>query len=172
MRRVSDVAGQVIVITGAARGIGALTARRLAAHGARVALLGLEPGELAHGCAACGPAARWWQVDVTDEQALAGTAGAVQAAYGRIDAVVVNAGIAIGGPFRYSDARSFARVIEINLLGSVRPRVPSCPPCWRAGATAADSLAGRDRPSARCCGLLREQVRGRGLREAVRAEVA
>lgn len=119
MRRARDVAGQVIVITGAARGIGALTARRLAAQGARVALLGLEPGELARVSAACGPAARWWEVDVTDEQDLAAAAGAVRAAHGRIDAVVANAGIAIGGPFRYSDAQSFARVIEVNLLGSV-----------------------------------------------------
>jgi NAD(P)-dependent dehydrogenase (short-subunit alcohol dehydrogenase family) len=119
MRRAGEVAGQVIVITGAARGIGALTARRLAARGARVALLGLEPGELAHVCAACGPAARWWEVDVTDEQALADAADEIQAAYGRVDAVVANAGIAIGGPFRYSDAHSFTRVIEVNLLGSV-----------------------------------------------------
>jgi len=119
MRRARDLAGQVTVVTGAARGIGALTARRLAAQGARVALLGLEPGELARECAACGPAARWWEADVTDEQALAAAARDVRAAFGRVDVVVANAGIAIGGPFRYSDARSFARVIEVNLLGSV-----------------------------------------------------
>ena len=47
MRRARDLAGQVVVITGAARGIGACTARRLAARNAQVALLGLEPGELA-----------------------------------------------------------------------------------------------------------------------------
>ena len=56
MRRARDLAGQVVVITGAARGIGACTARRLAARGARVALLGLEPDELASVSAACGPA--------------------------------------------------------------------------------------------------------------------
>lgn len=58
-------------------------------------------------------------MDVTDEQAVAAAARDVRAAYGRIDVVVANAGIAIGGPFLHSEARSFTRVIEVNLLGSV-----------------------------------------------------
>jgi NAD(P)-dependent dehydrogenase (short-subunit alcohol dehydrogenase family) len=119
MGRAKDVAGQVVVVTGAARGIGALVASRLAARGAHVALLGLEPGELGRVSASCGPRSRWWEVDVTDERALAAAAAAVASAYERIDVVVANAGIAIGGPFIHSDARSFNRVIEVNLLGSV-----------------------------------------------------
>ena len=119
MGRARDLAGQVVVVTGAARGIGALAAMRLAARNARVALLGLEPGELARVSACCGPCSRWWEVDVTDERALADVAAAVRGAYGRIDVVVANAGIAIGGPFIHSDPGAFARVIEVNLLGSV-----------------------------------------------------
>ncbi len=119
MGQSKDLAGQVVVVTGAARGIGAAVARRLAARNARVALLGLEPGGLAAVSACCGPHSRWWQADVTDERALGDTAAAVLDAYGRIDAVVANAGIAIGGPFLHSDARAFTRVIEVNLLGSV-----------------------------------------------------
>ena len=119
MRRAKDLAGQVVVVTGAARGIGALAARRLAARNARVVLLGLEPGELARVSACCGPCSRWWEVDVTDERALTDVAAAVCDAYDRIDVVVANAGIAIGGPFIHCDARTFARVIEVNLLGSV-----------------------------------------------------
>ena len=87
MRRARDLAGQVVVVTGAARGIGALVATRLAANDARVALLGLEPDQLAGVSARCGPHSRWWEVDVTDERALAGVAAAVRDAYGRIDAV-------------------------------------------------------------------------------------
>ena len=116
--RGKDLAGQVVVVTGAARGIGALVATRLAARNARVALLGLEPGELARVSACCGPYSRWWEVDVTDERALAEVAAAVREAYGRIDVVVANAGIAVGGPFLHSDPGAFARVIEVNLLGS------------------------------------------------------
>jgi NAD(P)-dependent dehydrogenase (short-subunit alcohol dehydrogenase family) len=119
MRRAKDLAGQVVVVTGAARGIGAATARRLATRQARVALLGLEPRELASVSAGCGPHSRWWEVDVTDERALAGAAAAIRGTYRRIDVVVANAGIAIGGPFLHSDAGTFARVIEVNLLGSV-----------------------------------------------------
>jgi len=119
MSRARDLTGQVVAVTGAARGIGALVARRLAAKGARVALLGLEPRELAGVSARCGRDSRWWEADVTDERALAGVAAAVRDAYGRLDVVVANAGIAIGGPFIYSDARAFTRVIEVNLLGSV-----------------------------------------------------
>ena len=119
MRRAKDLAGQVVVVTGAARGIGAVTARRLASRQAQVALLGLEPHELASVSAACGPHSRWWEVDVTDERALADVAAAIRGTYRRIDVVVANAGIAIGGPFLHSDAGTFARVIEVNLLGSV-----------------------------------------------------
>jgi NAD(P)-dependent dehydrogenase (short-subunit alcohol dehydrogenase family) len=111
--------GRVAVVTGAARGIGALVARRLAARNARVALIGLEPDELAAASACCGPDSRWWEVDVTDERALADAAAAIRDSYDRIDVVVANAGIAIGGPFIHSDPHAFARVIEVNLLGSV-----------------------------------------------------
>ncbi len=119
MGQARDLTGQVAVVTGAARGIGALVARRLAARNARVALIGLEPDGLAAASACCGPDSRWWEVDVTDERALAEAAAAIRDSYDRIDLVVANAGIAIGGPFLHSDARAFTRVIEVNLLGSV-----------------------------------------------------
>ncbi|MGI5162929.1 SDR family oxidoreductase [Spirillospora sp. CA-253888] len=114
-----NFAGQVVVVTGAARGLGALLARGAASGGARVALLGLEPGELAAAAAACGPAARWWEVDVTDDAALARAAAEIVEHYGRVDVVVANAGIATGGPVEYSDPRTFNKVVEVNLLGSV-----------------------------------------------------
>jgi NAD(P)-dependent dehydrogenase (short-subunit alcohol dehydrogenase family) len=119
MRRARDLAGQVVVVTGAARGIGAILATRLAARNAQVALLGLEPAHLASVAARCGPHARWWEADVTDERALADAAAAVRGAYQRVDVVVANAGIAAGGPFLHSDPDTFRRVIEVNLLGSV-----------------------------------------------------
>ncbi|WP_033423877.1 SDR family oxidoreductase [Actinomadura flavalba] len=114
-----DVSGRVAVVTGAARGLGLLMARRLTERGMRVALLGLEPDELAQAAKECGPGARAWTVDVTDQDALHAVAAEVVAHYGRVDAVVANAGIATGGPVEHSDPRTFARVIEVNLLGSV-----------------------------------------------------
>ncbi|MCQ4080565.1 SDR family oxidoreductase [Streptomyces sp. RB6PN25] len=109
--------GQVVVVTGAARGVGALLARKLAAHGARLALVGLEPAELAEVAEEVGGAS--WEADVTDREAMARIAGEISERYGRIDVVVANAGIATGGPFLASDAAAFDRVIEVNLLGSV-----------------------------------------------------
>ncbi len=115
-----DLTGQVAVVTGAARGIGAMLAQKLAARGATVALLGLEPEVLAETAATCGPEAGHWVVDVTDQAGLTKVAEEVVGRYGRVDIVVANAGIAIGGTLLLADAESYDRVIEVNLLGSVR----------------------------------------------------
>jgi NAD(P)-dependent dehydrogenase (short-subunit alcohol dehydrogenase family) len=109
-----------VLITGAARGIGAESARRLAAKGMKVALVGLEPKELARVAADCGPDAVWFEADVTDRDQLQAAVDGTVERLGGIDAVVANAGIAIGGPTRLADPESFERVIEINLLGVYR----------------------------------------------------
>ncbi|MCW2548234.1 MAG: short-chain dehydrogenase [Mycobacterium sp.] len=113
------VDGKIVAITGAARGLGASLARQLTSRGARVALLGLEPDELKKVSAEC-PGSHWWELDVTDSEAQQTVAAEVAAHFGRVDVVIVNAGVATGGPFRYADARSFDRTIEVNLLGSIR----------------------------------------------------
>ncbi|GAA2993053.1 SDR family oxidoreductase [Streptomyces lactacystinicus] len=119
MNAIPPLSAQVVVVTGAARGVGASLARKLARRGAEVALLGLEPEGLKAAAAQCGPSASSWEVDVTDLDALEDTARRIKEHYGRIDAVVANAGIAIGGPLTDSDHKAFSRVIEVNLLGSV-----------------------------------------------------
>jgi NAD(P)-dependent dehydrogenase (short-subunit alcohol dehydrogenase family) len=111
--------GKVVVVTGAARGLGAELARQLSAQGARIALLGLEPVVLAEVSATC-PGSDWWEVDVTDGEALTRAAAQVQDRLGPADVVIANAGIAAGGPLLLADAASYDRVIEVNLLGSVR----------------------------------------------------
>lgn len=113
------LAGQVAVVTGAARGLGAHMARTLAAHGAQVALLGLEEAELAR-TAATLPTGRaaYWLVDVTDEDALARTARLVRQRFGPPSVLLANAGVAAAGPFAESDPAVWRRVIEVNLIGS------------------------------------------------------
>ena len=113
------VAGKVVVITGAARGLGAELSRQLTAQGARVALLGLEPAVLAEVSQQC-PGSGWWEVDVTDGAALAKVAADVCGRLGPADVVIANAGIATGGPLLLADPTSYDRVIEVNLLGSIR----------------------------------------------------
>ncbi len=115
----SGVEGRVVVVTGAARGLGAGLARSLTARGARVALLGLEPDVLEEVASTC-PGSVAVPVDVTDPAALDAAARRVLDRYGRVDAVVANAGIAAGGPLLLADPVAYDRVIEVNLLGSVR----------------------------------------------------
>src|SRR5215211_1891866 len=119
--------GKTVLITGAARGLGAETARRVAARGANVALVGLEPEQLERVAAQCGANAAWFECDVTDVAALeAAVAGTVER-FGGIDVVMANAGIATGGMVRSTDPAAFERTIEINLLGVWRT-VRACLP--------------------------------------------
>lgn len=114
------ISGQVVFVTGAARGIGAAAAQQLAARGAKVALVGLEPDELARVAAACGPDAAWFEADVTDAAALEAAVEGTVERFGGIDVAIVNAGIATGGSVRTIDPAAWERVVEVNLLGSWR----------------------------------------------------
>ncbi|MFF8958889.1 SDR family oxidoreductase [Streptomyces sp. NPDC014894] len=110
--------GQVAVVTGAARGVGELLARKLSARGARVALVGLEPEELERVCGRLHSESHWWPADVTDHAAMDRVAAEVKERFGKVDIVVANAGVAAGGPFADSDPAAWRRVIEVNLIGS------------------------------------------------------
>lgn len=125
--REHSVKGKVVLITGAARGLGAGLAQRLAARGAKVALVGLEPDEMAKVAVECGDDAAVFEADVTDWAALeAATAGVVER-FGGIDIVVANAGIAAAGFVRSIDPAAFERTIEVDLLGvwrTVRVTLP------------------------------------------------
>ena len=116
-----------MLITGAARGIGAEAARQLARRRARVVCVGLEPYELEKVANECGNGAIWFEDDVTDLDALErAVAGAVEAT-GGIDVVVANAGIGAGGAVATMPADAFERVIDVNLLGAYRT-VRACLP--------------------------------------------
>ncbi|WP_018686648.1 short-chain dehydrogenase/reductase [Actinokineospora enzanensis] len=127
LARERDVRGQVVLITGAARGLGAGLARRLAYRGAKVALVGLEPAELARVAAECGPDAAVFEADVTDWAALERATAGVVERFGGIDVVVANAGIAAAGFIRSVDPAAFERTLEVDLLGvwrTVRVTLP------------------------------------------------
>jgi NAD(P)-dependent dehydrogenase (short-subunit alcohol dehydrogenase family) len=110
--------GRVAVVTGAARGVGALLARKLSARGAKVALVGLEPDELKRVSRSLHGDAAYWEADVTDHEAMAEVARQVGDRFGKADITVANAGVATGGPFLDSDPVAWRRVIEVNLIGS------------------------------------------------------
>jgi NAD(P)-dependent dehydrogenase (short-subunit alcohol dehydrogenase family) len=112
-----SVAGRRVLITGAARGIGAALAQRLAADGARLALVGLEREKLDEVAARCGEGTFVAECDVSDPDQVKQAVDAAAEALGGLDVAVANAGIATGGPLKLQPVRSWQRVIEINLLG-------------------------------------------------------
>lgn len=110
--------GQVAVVTGAARGVGELLARKLSARGARVALVGLEADELKQVSDQLYGDSAHWCADVTDHETMTRVAREVKDRFGKVDIVVANAGVATGGLFAGSDPEAWRRVIEVNLVGS------------------------------------------------------
>lgn len=116
----STLEDKVVFITGAARGIGAQSARIAAARGARVALAGMEPERLSELQRELGDRHVWCECDVTDQAALDRAVGHTLGKLGRIDAVIANAGIANHGTVATSPANAVARTIEVNLIGVTR----------------------------------------------------
>ncbi|CAA9271639.1 MAG: hypothetical protein AVDCRST_MAG52-3276 [uncultured Blastococcus sp.] len=115
----TSLAGRSVLITGAARGIGAELARRAAARGARVALVGLEPARLAAVADELGPEHLWAEADVTDADALQAAVQRTVDTFGGLDVVVANAGIAPLTTVLTSSAHALARTVEVNLIGAM-----------------------------------------------------
>lgn len=112
----SDLAGRRVLITGAARGIGAALAERLHERGARVAIMGLEEELLESVAARCGDA--WWApCDVTDREAVEESVERAVSELGGLDVVVANAGVAAQLPIVGGDPAVMERTIAVNVLG-------------------------------------------------------
>lgn len=109
----------VALITGAGRGIGLATARRFLEEGWRVALLDIDSGLLAQAMAAlAAPGATLAATcDVADAVAVRSVVADVAAHFGRIDALVNNAGIAIFKPLLETTLEEWNRVLAVNLTG-------------------------------------------------------
>lgn len=115
------VAGKVAVITGAASGLGAESARRLAAEGASLVLTDVATdagAELAQELAGHGHAALFLSHDVTDEAAWAHVVASALDRFGRIDVLLNSAGIGGGEPLLEATLESWRRVLAVNLDGT------------------------------------------------------
>ncbi|WP_228976287.1 SDR family oxidoreductase [Streptomyces sp. DH12] len=123
-RRYADrFAGQLVLVTGAASGIGRATAFAFAETGARVVAVDRD----AEGAARTAELARlvgapdaWAEaVDVSDEPAMEKLAAEVAAEYGTVDVLVNNAGIGMSGPFLETTAEDWKKVLDVNLWGVI-----------------------------------------------------
>lgn len=125
----SSLAGKVVLITGAARGIGAGTARAVAAKGARVVLTDLDVAPLEALAAEIGEDKAVHVVaDVCDLASMEEAVAQGVERFGGIDVVMANAGIASYGSVMAVDPEAFKRVIDVNVLGvfhTIRAALPS-----------------------------------------------
>ncbi|MGY8667119.1 SDR family oxidoreductase [Bradyrhizobium sp. UFLA05-109] len=120
---------KVALVTGAARGIGLATARKFLTEGWHVALLDIEGELLAHAVAAIGQgeATLALTCDISDSTAVGAAMKAVEQRFGRLDALVNNAGVAVFAPLMETSDEDWSRVLEVNLTGpfiSTKAAVP------------------------------------------------
>ncbi|WP_274631118.1 SDR family NAD(P)-dependent oxidoreductase [Arvimicrobium flavum] len=117
-----DLSGKVVVVTGAARGIGAAASQELARQGARVVVTArsLDAAKaLADDIVASGGEALALACDVADASSVDAMVAATRAKFGRIDALVNNAGVIDPvGRIVDTDPAAWMRAVEINLVGS------------------------------------------------------
>lgn len=110
---------KVAVVTGAARGIGLATARAFLDAGWRVALIDIDGPELARAAAALVPSNAVLAIpaDVADPDQVRAAADRVGDVFGRADALVNNAGIAVFKPILETTYEEWHRVLDVNLSG-------------------------------------------------------
>ncbi|MCX5411352.1 SDR family oxidoreductase [Streptomyces sp. NBC_00059] len=115
--------GQLVLVTGAASGIGRATALSFAAAGARVVAVDLDAegaARTAESALTAGATDAWAEVaDVGDEKAMEHLAEKVATEYGVVDVLVNNAGIGLSGSFFDTTAEDWRKVLDVNLWGVI-----------------------------------------------------
>ncbi|MFD4693285.1 SDR family oxidoreductase [Streptomyces sp. NPDC058463] len=115
--------GQLVLVTGAAGGIGRATALAFAEAGARVVVVDRDPegaARAAQEALRSGAQDAWSEVvDVGDEQAMEKLAEKVAAEYGVVDVLVNNAGIGLSGSFLETTSQDWRNVLDVNLWGVI-----------------------------------------------------
>lgn len=109
---------KLILVTGAASGIGAATARLARQEGARLVATDIAPLDKIKEAAACADEDMACQLDVSDPESIAACVQAVIKRYGRIDGLVNSAGINGIGPAHLTTYETWQNVLDVQLTGS------------------------------------------------------
>jgi len=112
--------GKVALVSGAARGIGAETARKMAAAGASVVIgdvLADRARELAREITDAGGKALALALDVTTQASWTAAVTAATQKYGKLDILVNNAGIFLGKDLMDASMEDWSRLVAINMTG-------------------------------------------------------
>ena len=132
--RAHRLEGQVVLVTGGARGQGASHAHRLAEEGATVWACDVRDDEgaaLVSRLEAEGLDVRYRHLDVTDSAAWASVTAEVEAAHGRLDALVNNAGIVHVTPIEDEQRAAWDATLAVNVTGALLG-VQACLPLLRS----------------------------------------
>jgi len=111
-----ELTGKVVLITGAARGIGRSTAAALVAEGARVVIVDLDADLVAQAARELGGGTVGKQLDVTDHAAFTAVIDEVEATVGPLDALINNAGVMSVRPFVEDSFESAYRQFAVNVF--------------------------------------------------------
>jgi short-subunit dehydrogenase len=112
--------GKSVLITGAANGIGAATARFLAAQNTHLSLIDVQGSTLRQLALELGGKVICYEADITQSEALDEVVASTLDRFGRLDVVLINAGIVTVGSVERGDSHAFEQVIAVNLLGAWR----------------------------------------------------
>jgi meso-butanediol dehydrogenase/(S,S)-butanediol dehydrogenase/diacetyl reductase len=127
---------RIVLVTGAGSGIGAAIAQRLAQEGAFVVAADRDlpaAASIAASLEAQGQGAFAVGLDVTSSEDIAGAIGRVRARHGRLDALVNNAGIHLGGSFEDTDMAHWRRLMAVNVEGTMGMSLAALPLLKAAG---------------------------------------
>jgi NAD(P)-dependent dehydrogenase (short-subunit alcohol dehydrogenase family) len=144
-----ELSGAVVLVTGAGRGIGAATARALADAGARVMCAGRDPAAVDAVAARLGTAAL--HADLRSPDAPDRLVDDTVTRFGRLDAVVANAGVGHAGPVADMTAERVAELVDVNVrsqlllaraAAAVMTRQAAENAAWSGGVVFVSSIAG------------------------------